>query len=424
MPEIHGFRGWRYHLEKTRGAGVFAPPYDVISKKQQDALYKKNPFNVIRLELGHDEKGDTARRNKYTRARDFLDDWKTRGVLTQEAEPSLYVYAQDYKEDGKAVTRLGFFAAMAIDERSVLKHENTLAAPKKDRMALLKSVRTNLSPIFGLIEDKAAATNRILRDAIRNRPVIDVTVDGVRHRLFVESRPEVLRQTAAVLRDKPMFIADGHHRFEVACQFRRWMRSNGAGSGPWDSVMTYFSDCLHNPFKIFPTHRLLRPVGDPFKALEKRGALKKVHGLGDVLKALEKTRRQTRDGRYTFGLFDKKKGFWLFTLDSRLAPKPSAGAVKVLDVSVLHEKIIAPLFGIRAVEKSEAIDFTRDAREAVEKVVSGEFGLAVFLRPTSLAEMILASKKGLKMPQKSTYFYPKLLSGLVFHGLDPEGVLC
>lgn len=417
MPAIKAFRAWRYDARKVRDvAAVTAPPYDVISKEEQDALYRRNPYNVIRLELTREEPGA----DKYARAAETLDQWKRSGILARDAAPALYVYVQDYKEEGRARHRVGFFAAMELDEKAVLKHENTLAGPKQDRLTLLKATRTNLSPIFGLFEDPKGTVNKALAAATKKKPVADVIRDGVRHRLYVEDRPAIVEAVYRAMRAKPMFIADGHHRFEVACQYRDFRRAqNGHGAaGDYNYVMTYFADCLHNPFKIFPTHRLVKAAGDPLPALGGLGKLEKAKGLADVLKKLDKNRVETKDKSYQFGVYVKKSGYRLLTLNRSNAPGKSAGPVDALDVSALHKYVIEPVFGIREIAKSEKIDFSRDAKAAVKKVDAGQFDAALFLRPTSLREMIVASKKGLKMPQKSTYFWPKLVTGLVFHGLD------
>ena len=423
MPEVKAFQALRYDTKKFSPiADVLAPPYDVISPAEQEKFHQKNPHNVIRLILGKEKSGDTVSSNKYTRAGEWLAQWTQSGVLTKEVLPSIYVYVQDYLEEGKKKRRVGFMAAMKIDEKAVLRHENTLASPKKDRMALLKSVRTNLSPIFGLFEDPKAAVQKTLEKSLRAlRPAIDAAIDGVRHRLYVESRPEAIRAICLEMKKKPMFIADGHHRFEVACQFRRWMlgqrKDHDAG---WNYVMTYFSDCQHNPFKIFPTHRLVNVPAkvDVLAALRSKGTLQKAANLGEILRKLSKNREETADKKYAFGIYSKKHGFYILTLSHSIAARVKQNPVDKLDVAVLHKHLIEPGFGIRAIEKSNDIDFTRDAQVACRKVSSGEFDLAIFLRPTSLKEMIVASKKGLKMPQKSTYFYPKLLSGLAFHRFD------
>ncbi|MBI3315788.1 MAG: DUF1015 domain-containing protein [Candidatus Omnitrophica bacterium] len=425
MPEIRAFCGWRYNPEKiTDLSKVLAPPYDVISKKEQAALHRRDPHNVVRLILGEEQKKDTVKDNRYTRARRFLTEWMTGRVLVQDEEPCLYVYAQDYREGRKKVMRLGFIAAMKLDERAVLKHENTLASPKRDRLALLHEVRTNLSPVFGLFEDPSSAVQRLLKKTLGLKPFVDIFLSGVRHRVFVESRPEVVRAVCGHMRSKPMFIADGHHRFEVACQFKNLMRSKfpDAPNAGWEYVMTYFSDCLHNPFVIYPTHRLIRiarSLKSPLEALRRHGELKKVKNLEAVLTTLGKPLAgRGKKNRTPFGIFTRKDGFHIFTLDRGDAVLHSGHPVDKLDVAVLHQRVLEPCFGIKAVGKSRAIDFTRDAQEACSRVKSGEFSLAVFLRATSLEEMIEVSKKGMKMPQKSTYFYPKLLSGLVFHRLE------
>ena len=420
MPEIKPFRAWRYHKPKVKNLSlVVAPPYDVISKKEQAKLYEASPYNVIRMELGKELPGDSAEQNRYTRAKDFLDGLKAEGALAQEKEASVYVYVQDYTEEGKKKQRTGFFAAMKLDEKAVLKHENTLTGPKEDRLHLLKAVRTNLSPIFGLFEDSSGGIQTQLKSATKNAPVLDVNVAGVRHRLYVESRPSVLKKISAKIKAKPMFIADGHHRFEVACNFKNWMSAQGGNpQADWNYVLTYFSDCRHNPFKIFPTHRLIRFKQDLSASLRNLGAVKSAKNLNEVLKVLEDCREDVKDKSYRFGFYSKKTGYHLVTLNKKTVGSVTKNPVAQLDVAVLHEKVLAPHFGITAVEKSEAIDFTRDPREAEERARTGEFDAAVFLRPTSLNEMLLVSKKGLKMPQKSTYFYPKLLTGLVFYGFN------
>lgn len=418
MPEIKAFRGWRYNPAKNPDfSKVFAPPYDIISPRQQAKLYEENPYNVIRLELGKDEPGDSHTSNKYTRAADFLKDWKNHSVLVREGKPALYVYVQDYREEGKAKSRIGFLSAMKIDEKAVMKHENTLAAPKEDRLKLLRATRTNLSPIFGLFEDSKKTVNSLLKKSVAGKPFADVTIDGVRHRLFIETRENVIAAVEKAMKPKPMYIADGHHRFETACNYKKEAgKSGGAESG---YVMTYFADCYNNPFKIFPTHRLIK-VADPknWDKLSKLGTFEKMKGLAALLSKLEDYREDVPGKPYDFGFYAKDHGFYFFRMNKETAKKVKNNPVDRLDVAVLHRFIIEPCFGIKKIEKSESIDFTRDPEEAVDKVNEGQFDAALFLRPTSLKEMILASKKGLKMPQKSTYFYPKLLSGLVFHGFD------
>ena len=424
MPEIRGFRGLRYQKNVVGDlAKVLAPPYDVISPKEQAELHRLSPHNVVRLELGLDEKGDSVKRNRYTRAKEALARWTEEGALAHEKYPSIYVYEQEYKEGARTKKRVGFLAAMKLNEKEVMKHENTLAAPKRDRMALLSEVRTNLSPIFGLFQDKKGGIHALLKQTLRTKPVLDVRVDGVRHRLFVESSSERVAAIAEQMAERPMFIADGHHRFEVAMQFRERMKAEDPQNefAGWNYVMTYFADLTHNPFTIWPTHRLIKApktVKDPLAALGTRGKLKKVGSLAAVLKKLEKTRAGAKEKGYTFGVTSRSKGFFIFTLDPKFVSQVKKDPVSRLDVAALHSMLIEPLFGIRKIEKSADIDFTRDAKAACDKVKAGTFDLALFLRPTSLDEMVEASLKGLKMPQKSTYFYPKIISGLVFHKFE------
>ena len=188
MPDIKPFRAWRYDTGRIPDASrVVAPPYDVISPEEQEKLYAASPYNVIRLELGKKTAKDDGKNNRYTRAREVLERWKSEDVLVREDAPALYVYVQDYIEEGVRKTRTGFYAAMKVEEEAVLKHENTLTGPKEDRLKLLKEVQTNLSPIFGLFEDKKGRVQSLLKKSLQQAPLLDLSVAGVRHRLYPES---------------------------------------------------------------------------------------------------------------------------------------------------------------------------------------------------------------------------------------------
>lgn len=428
MPHIRGFCAWRYNEKMVRDLSkVFAPPYDVISRKAQKRYHRLHPYNVIRLILGV---GTKSQPNWYASAKDYLKRWKSKHILVQESRPAIYIYVQEYREEKKwseKKRRIGFMAAMALASSSVLKHENTLAAPKKDRLALLKKVETNLSPIFGLYEDPGNDIGPLLIQSTKARPAIDVYCEGVRHQIFIENRPDRVNAICRKMAKKPMFIADGHHRFEVACQFQA-LKQRGDRSrcseAPWNYVMTYFSDCLHNPFTIYPTHRLLccpnkESPASILSQLNALGSLRPVKNLSLVLQMLKNTRPPNgpKSNQYFFGVYSKKEGFYLLSLSLRAVQSIGKSPIEKLDVSVLHRTIVEPYFGIKVIAKSASIDFTRDPKAACHEVETGVFDMAFFLRPTSLAEMIEVSKRGLKMPQKSTYFYPKLLSGLVFHSL-------
>ena len=420
MPEIQPFRAWRYNLARIRDLSkVLAPPYDVISAEEQKRLYTRSPVNIVRVELGVKRSSDHAAENAYTRARGFLEAWKRDGTLIRDGQPAVYVYVQEYPEGRRTMRRVGFFASMKIDERVVKKHEKTLAGPKKDRLKLLKEVRTNTSPLFGLFEDPRGRVQSLLQRAAVGRPALDTTMDGVRHRLFVEDDPRVVRQLCRLMRSKPVYIADGHHRFEVAIQFRQWARSHQtvdrAESG---CVMVYLADYRHNPFTIFPTHRLLRlpRLRQGFRRLGARGTLRRVAGLRDILRRLSRPRTQAPVKGYTFGVFMRKEGFFIFELNGAYARFRPGDEIARLDVSMLHDRVLGPCFGLRSADKA-CIGFTRSAEEACRQVREGAYDAAFFLRPTSLDEMIRVSKKGLRMPQKSTYFYPKLPTGLVLRSL-------
>ena len=254
---------------------------------------------------------------------------------------------------------------------------------------------------------------------MRLTPFADVTIDGVRHRLFIEIRESVISGIVKAMKAKPMYIADGHHRFETACNYQKEERLAGSSGSGHEYVMTYFADSRSNPFKIFPTHRLIRVSNvKSWDQLAKLGAIEKVSGAQALLKRLDAYRADVPGQPYDFGFYTRETGFHFLRLNRKTVVRVKKNPVDSLDVAVLHRFILEPCFGIKRIEKSEAIDFTRDPEDAKRRVDQGVFDAAFFLRPTSLKEMIRASKKGLKMPQKSTYFHPKLLSGLVFYSLN------
>lgn len=411
MPEIIPFKAYRYNMQRFKSlADVLSPPYDVISAKEQEELYKKNPYNFVRLDLKKNGGGESV----YEAAARELNDWIKRGIFVPEQKSALYVYVQIYKNQaGKESRRVGLLALMKIDAKKVRKHEHTLAGPKADRMALMEHVQANMSPIFGFFEDAGKKVhNELLGSAKKGRkPEIDVTIAGVRHMLYVETDPARQKRITAALKPKPMYIADGHHRFEVSSQYAL---KNGKENKAARYVLTYLCSAEHNDMTIYPTHRVLslgeaswrgifeRAVHDNFES-------KEWPNLGKLTAFLEK---ESQKSVVMGAALKEGRGITRF-LSLKVKKK-----TKDLDVMVAGKLLIEPLLEGEEVQHSKKIRYTRDAQEALTWVDSGESDLAIFLPKMPIQQIVRVSDAGINLPQKSTYFYPKLLSGLLIYKFD------
>ncbi len=402
MPEIKPFKAYRYNKVVVKNFNnVLTPPYDVISKADQNKLYKKSPYNFVRIDL----RKKTKSQDPYTGAQKQLKEWIKKGVFAPEDEDAIYVYVQDYKNlDGKKASRIGFLSLMKINPSKVKKHENTLSGPKIDRMKLLGAMGAQLSPIMGLFQDKPGKINQVLKKSLTKKPAIDALLSGVRHRIIVEKNPANIAKLCELMRDKNMYIADGHHRFEVTNAFR--LANPQLKKARY--MMTYFCDGLNNDFTIYPTHRILKDLDKGWTDKFVKNAMRYfVVNEFKSLTALEAAMSAVPQGKVNIGCFTGKAYLNMTTKK----------ITKDLDTTVLHNKFILPLLG-EEVAVSKRIEFTRDSKEALTTVKQGKADIAFFLSKMPVSEMIRISDKGVKLPQKSTYFYPKLLSGIALYKFD------
>lgn len=432
MPEIRPFRGLYYNPELVGDlAAVVAPPYDVISPEEQKQYYARHPYNVIRLELGEDFPTDTAEDNRYTRARDYLHQWLTHGVLTMDTQPAFYLLEDEFPFQGKVRRRTGLVAALktdAYEAGAVLPHEDTLPRAKADRLALLEACEANFSSIFALYRDEAHEVHTLLAPHMTAPPLLELSnEEGERHRLWRLADRETTEALRRLFAGKTLYIADGHHRYETAYQF-------ALRRGPAYAWVLTTLVALDDPgLVVLPTHRLVRGVGSI-----------NWHAVTDLF-----ARRSFRDPRLTAdpsplaSFLDSMAAsgaaapcFALYTggdtLDLAFLRDPERAykllgkqpqARKQLDVTVLHE-LFLPLALGAAWQEGDALErfaYTRDPGEAWAAVRRGEFDLAVFLNPPRLAQITAVAAAGARMPQKSTYFWPKLLTGLVMCCLG-EGI--
>ncbi|HEV3137528.1 MAG TPA: DUF1015 domain-containing protein [Pirellulales bacterium] len=434
MPEIQALRGLRYDLGHVGSLGdVVAPPYDVIGPQLQEQLYKKHPANVIRLILNRDEPGDDAQNNRYTRAARFLKNWRSEGVLFSESQPAIYVYHQVFTAGGQTFTRRGFMARMRLErfgEGRIFPHEETMAGPKQDRLLLTRACKANLSQIFGLYPDPVAEVQNLLETAVAGvAPVEAVDHLGVVHRMWPVSDVAAIANVSGLMSRKPVFIADGHHRYETACNYRDELIARDGPLPPHHPANFVLMMCIgmSDPgLLVLPTHRLFlgaeamtsaelaARLGDSF---ETRPAGQGSKATNEVWEEIE-----TADHQGTLGLYTQKDGRWL------LATISAAGRAKIaklaaehsadwqgLGVSVLHRLVIESLLNGSGWPNPR---YVHRVEEVAEGLDSGEFPLAALVMPATVDHIRTISEHGERMPAKSTYFYPKLLSGLVINPLE------
>lgn len=425
MPKIEPFNALRYSGRAVGDiAKVVAPPYDIIPSKLQDELYKKHPNNIVRLILGRIKKTDSARDNRYTRASCLLSDWIKKGILVRDKKPAIYIYTQRYKYGGRAIDRLGFIARMGLDlgkKTKILPHENTLLAPKLDRLSLIRATKCNLSPVFVLYEDKGRRVSSVLRGFMaKNKPDIDVNFQGVNNKVWVLDDPKSIKRITGALGRSDVFIADGHHRYEVARMYAKEIAKKNAPASEKASskyTIAYFVESEEKALTILPTHRAVRDIG----SLSKVGVIKrlekffKIEKAGTLSRAL--SRLESLSSSHAFGMYMGGDYFYTLLLknirysDDAIKDKPKDW--KRLDVSILHLFIFRDILGIS--DSDDNIDFFKSPEDAALAVRSGGFKMAFFLNPTKARQVRRIARIGERMPRKSTYFYPKPVSGLVIN---------
>ncbi len=442
MAEIKPLRGIRYDDQKFAGelGDLLAPPYDVIDDAEQAALYAKHPNNVVRLDLNQIRPEDHAEDNRYTRSRRHLMDWLAQGVLKVESDAALYVHDQEF-DDGKGgrALRRGFIGRVRLaeyDEKIVLPHERTLRGPKVDRLELMKATEANLSQVFLLYSDPERAVDAALDAARGDEPAIDVTTpDGIRHRLWPVTDAAAISTVEAFFTDEALLIADGHHRYETALayrDFRRGLAETGGPDAPYEFVTSFFVNMNDPGLLVFPTHRVLHSVeGFDAAALiatltahadfDVRAWDAPVGDGGAILTELE-------------GLGEEAPSFALLVpgqegativrfvggTDSEVFDAETPEEVRALDVAVLHEGIIDRLVGVdkAAQEAKTNLRYKKKLPEAITEWSETEgVQLVVLMNATPVEQVDRVCRGGGKMPQKSTYCYPKILSGLVIGAL-------
>ena len=407
MATVKGFRGIRYNPEKVENFGdVLAPPYDVINAQEQQELYNKDEHNVIRLILAKGEED-----SKYEEAAKTFRSWIEEDILTSDEEPSIYPYYQEFEEGGKKLTRKGFLAAVKIEDfstKKILPHEKTFPKHKRDRLKLNTACKANMSQVLSVYSDPEIVIEKLLDEKLTGEPIFDVTnEDGVRNRLWKISDPEVLSLIESHLEDKSLLIADGHHRYETAIEYRNIQREANGGTledKPYEYVMMFLSNADDEGLIINPTHRAVKSLGD----MDIESFLSK---LGEEFN-IEKMPYQ--EGISNIG----HEEFTILTKDSDFVYRASLrnsdiDALNKMAVTLLHHNVFNKIID----EDSAGILYTKFLDEAVQLVRNDEYEMAFILPELRASDIFDVVLTGDRMPQKTTYFYPKILSGLVFNPL-------
>lgn len=404
MPKVSGFKAIRYNPQKVSDfVNVIAPPYDVISPSEQEEFLEKDPFNVIRLIL---PKGESDA--KYERAAKTFRDWFLGDVLIQDREPSIYPYYQEFEFEGRKLTRKGFIARVGLEDfstKQILPHERTFPKHKQDRLKLNTACRANMSPVFSVYSEPDGEVEKEIDDNL-GEPIFDiVNTDGVRNRLWRISDEALISKIAERLSDKSFLIADGHHRYETALDYRdiqRGKEKDTSGEKPYDHVMMYLARGEGEGLIINPTHRLVKNLGPytPESFLDRLG------GEFDV-RQMPFADAVSNIGYEEFTVITENPGSAY-----RVSPKNSSSAdYSRLGVMLLHNVVFKDILN----EEESGIFYTKYLDEAVGLVRGGEYVLGFILPELRAKDIFDVVSGGDRMPHKTTYFYPKILSGLTFN---------
>ena len=421
MANVFPFRAWRFSNEAGAMNELICPPYDIISEEQRKAYLQRNPHNIIRLELPREGADPYAEAGKTVR------EWCENGTLVRDGQAAFYVYDIVFEVFGEQKNITGLLVGCEVtpfSEGVVLPHEWTLSKAKTDRLNLMKATGFNFSDIYSLYQ---ADTKAILDAAMAADPLTDVTdEDGLRHRLWAITDKATVDAIQAIFADVKLYIADGHHRYETAVNFKNYRAENGIPVAGADRIMMMLVEMNHPGLVVFPTHRLIRDLENfdakaLLSACEADFTVERGLSLDD---ANTKLQVAYDDGKKAFVCYTGGNEASLLTLKDialmdALLPDESAVS-RQLDVNVLHTAILERLLGIDKENMAQQINltYTRVTDEAIDGVNSGAFQCAFLLNPTRVSEIQGVAAAGEKMPQKSTYFYPKLITGLTMNELD------
>ncbi len=420
MADIIPFNGILYNPERVNPSLTTAPPYDIVTPEFKEELYNRDPRNIIRIDFGKDSDDDNDQENRYTRAAAYLSDWLKEGTLLHDPEPAFYCYEIDYAIKGAGRKTRGFLAAVKIEDLGsgrIHPHEMTYSKPKSDRLNILRYCNANTSPIFSLYSSRERITSSILEKLVTSAPLIEAeNGEGFKHRLWRISDSADREKIREELSNRDVFIADGHHRYETALEFKKEMEGRGPGKTGEESfnyVLMFLSNMEEEGLSLLPTHRIVEIDSDIHikEELTKYFDLQKISSPeASEEDAMAKMLKAMGQHDHSFGMFLPNTGsYYTLSFTGSGIDMDIPEVLKTLDVTVLHKFIFEDLLKIGHYE------YEMDPATAVNRARTGSFEAVFFLNPTRLHDLKKVALAGHRMPPKSTYFYPKLLTGMVMY---------
>jgi len=419
MAEIIPFRGILYNVSKVSGEDVVAPPYDIITPEYREQLYKNSPYNIVRIDFGKELDGDSKSENKYTRAAGYFNLWLNNEILVKGKTPGFYAHEIDYIIKGQRKKLRGFFGLVKLEELgkgSIYPHECTHSKPKADRLNIMRACNANISPIFSLYNSPEKKASEVIERAIcQKQPCIEAKdIAGAVHRLWIIEDKTDIETIRNDLKGKAVFIADGHHRYETALEFQKEMNSGRqsaplgkggieGGVKPWDYVLMFLANISDNGITILPAHRLVKNIhGNSLNILSKYFDV-------EALAAVEKIEDSIIRYEHAIGFCQHSNHRQYILKYKGSGTDDLHPALRGLDVTILHELIFKELLQVSDIE------YEMDIKEATDKVKKGLYDAVFFLNPTKVEDVERVALSDVRMPPKSTYFYPKLLTGMVIY---------
>ena len=424
MADVRPFRALRYAPGLDLSKAI-CPPFDIISPEQQRTLHERSPYNAVHIELAYDSNGD-----RYQRAAEALKHWREDGTLLRDEPPAFYLYDQQFEREGTSFRRRLIFARLRLepwDRVIVLPHEQTFGAPKEDRLRLLRAIRTNTSPVFLIYRDQLARIAPLLEDPASDPPVTGFTGDGQKHTLRSIDDPRAIETLTSAFEREILYVADGHHRYETALAYRDERRaavSAWTGEEPENFALVALASSGDRGLLVLPIHRVTATDVPLSEALDRMQGLFSVEKLPS-LDLIEGRLAEAR-GTPAFGLASAESDdLYLLTLAEaktvdRLLPQDRSAAWRNLDYAIANHVILQQVLGLEESQMSDynTLWFTEDAAEAVRDVRGGRAPFALLMNPVPVTRVLDVADAGERMPQKSTFFYPKVPTGLVFNPLE------
>ena len=437
MAEIHPFQGVRYNQLLVKDlAGVICPPYDIITPQLQQELYHQNEYNFVRVESGRELPQDTVTDNKYTRSAATLERWLGQGVLVADEAPAIYLHDHYFNHKGKEYRRRGIIACVRLeewDEMIVRPHEGTLVEHTNDRLSLLWACQVNTSPILALFEDQGQQVSSLLAAQEQSQPIVSSRdTCGERHNVWAITDPEVIDQICHSLAHQPLYIADGHHRYESALTYQRERyacSSPVSGDEAFNFVMMELVDFSDHGLIILPPHRLVRGISRATlsELMTKLRSFFEIEELPlnipDVWQQVDHLLMAGETSEVRLVLFGLAEGRLLvlrlrdFTAANQMMPYFHSELYKRLDVDIVDNVILEKLAGLSSGSEESTLSYSCDIEDAVNRILDQEYQLAFLLSPVKVEVVKAIADAGDKMSKKATYFYPKVPAGLVFHRL-------